>query len=324
MAEKRDTFAEHLTFSQRYGYELLPAPMRLEELSADLRREIWNRMREFLSAFRDKDLTGRYRFKGTEIKGFIEYVLGTLLKLPQDEIQTDHDNGMSQFKEIIERAEFNTVLDLIEIVANSDSPTGVTVTGNTIVPNQYSKEFIIHRNEFILAISNQFNQHAAPYWLDISQSPCRFFPRSSREQGEATQQAIEMLRKSGMEGATTHLRQAAEHINAQQYGDSIADSIHAVESVARRIDPRASKTLGPALDSLERAKLLNHPALKEAFKKLYGYTSDEQGIRHALLDKGVPDVDVDEAVFMFGACASFAAYLVNKHRQMNHPQDSDQ
>ena len=102
MAEKRGTFAEHLTFSQRYGYELLPAPMRLEELSADLRREIWNRMREFLSAFRDKDLTGRYRFKGTEIKGFIEYVLGTLLKLPQDEIQTDHDNGMSQFKEIIE------------------------------------------------------------------------------------------------------------------------------------------------------------------------------------------------------------------------------
>ena len=265
MAEKRDTFAEHLTFSQRYGYELLPAPMRLEELSADLRREIWNRMREFLSAFRDKDLTGRYRFKGTEIKGFIEYVLGTLLKLPQDEIQTDHDNGMSQFKEIIERAEFNTVLDLIEIVANSNSPTGVTVTGNTIVLNQYSKEFIIHRNEFILAISNQFNQHAAPYWLDISQSPCRFFPRSSREQGEATQQAIEMLRESGMEGATTHLRQAAACINAQQYGDSIADSIHAVEAVACKID-LTSSTLGKALKVLEKKGLLANEQLKTALE----------------------------------------------------------
>ena len=323
MAEKRDTFAEHLTFSQRYGYELLPAPMRLEELSADLRREIWNRMREFLSAFRDKDLTGRYRFKGTEIKGFIEYVLGTLLKLPQDEIQTDHDNGMSQFKEIIERAEFNTVLDLIEIVANSNSPTGVTVTGNTIVLNQYSKEFIIHRNEFILAISNQFNQHAAPYWLDISQSPCRFFPRSSREQGEATQQAIEMLRESGMEGATTHLRQAAACINAQQYGDSIADSIHAVEAVACKID-LTSSTLGKALKVLEKKGLLANEQLKTALEKLYAYTNSEEGVRHSLVFQDSSDVGLEEAVFMFGACASFAAYLVNKHRQMEQQQDEGQ
>ena len=118
-----------------------------------------------------------------------------------------------------------------------------------------------------------------------------------------------------MDGATTHLRQAAEHINAQQYGDSLADSIHAVESIARVIDPKASKTLGPALDSLAKAGVLKHPALKEAFKKLYAYTSDEQGIRHAHLHKDSLDVGLNEAVFMFGACASFAAYLADKHRQ---------
>ena len=39
MAEKRDTSTDHLTFSQRYGYEPLPEPMRLEELSDDLRRQ---------------------------------------------------------------------------------------------------------------------------------------------------------------------------------------------------------------------------------------------------------------------------------------------
>ena len=46
-----------------------------------------------------------------------------------------------------------------------------------------------------------------------------------------------------------------------------------------------------------------------------GYTSDEQGIRHALIDQATADVGLDEAMFMFGACASFAAYLANKHRQ---------
>ena len=118
-----------------------------------------------------------------------------------------------------------------------------------------------------------------------------------------------------MDGAATHLRQAAEHINARQYADSVADSIHAVESVARVIDPKASKLLGPALDSLENAGMLKHPALKKALKNLYGYASDEQGIRHARLEKDAPQVGQDEALLMFGACASFAAYLTNRHRQ---------
>ena len=88
-----------------------------------------------------------------------------------------------------------------------------------------------------------------------------------------------------------------------------------MESVARLIDPAASKTLGPALDSIEKAGLLKHAALKNAFKRLYGYTNDEQGIRHALLDRGSTDAGLDEAVFMFGACASFAAYLAQMNRQ---------
>ena len=46
MAEKRDTSADHLTFSERYGYESLPKPMHLEELSNDLRRELWNVLRD--------------------------------------------------------------------------------------------------------------------------------------------------------------------------------------------------------------------------------------------------------------------------------------
>ena len=39
------------------------------------------------------------------------------------------------------------------------------------------------------------------------------------------------------------------------------------------------------------------------------------------LDKDAPDVDPDEAVFMFGACASFAAWLVNKPRKVAHRRD---
>ena len=288
----------HRTFSQRYGYEPLPGPMQLEELSDDLRREIWNTTRELLLSLSGiSALQRRYFFE--EDCRFIERVLGKFLKKPEDEIDTGYEEVIYQFKTLIRQGRFNAVLDLVEIMTNE---------------RRYDKE-LVNR------ISESFERCAAAYWLDKSKYPYQFFPRSSRAQGEATREAIKTIRDGGMKGAETHLRQAAEHINAQRFAESIKDSIHAVESVARRIDPDSSQSLGRALNALEQAGLIKHSALKEAFSKLYGYTSDEQGIRHALLDKNSPDVDLDEAMFMFGACASFAAYLVSKHRKMQEEDD---
>lgn len=310
MAEKRDTSTDPPTFSQRYDYEPLPQPMRLEELSDDLRREIWNFMRGFLTVFRKQDVFGEYSFKSTEIRKVIEHVLGKLLKLPEDEIRTDHGGAMSQFKEVIERAPFNKVLDLIEIIAdiqNDQIESSGTVT-------RHSDEFIMSKERFIDCVKHQFDQYAAAYWLDTSQLPFQFFPRSSKEQGETIQQAIKTIRKSGMEGAATHLRQAARHINDQQFADSIRESINAVESVARRIAP-SENTLGGALKSLEKKGLLKNKQLKQGFEKIYAYTNSEESVRHSLVFQDSADVELDEAIFMFGACASFAAYLTNKHQQ---------
>ena len=136
--------------------------------------------------------------------------------------------------------------------------------------------------------------------------------RRHPREGGAVVEALQTLRKAGLGGAASHLRNASECINARDWAGSARESIHAVESVARQLDPAASKALRPALTSLERSGTL-HPALKEAFNKLYGYTSDEQGVRHALLDRPDHNVGMDEALFMLSACASFASYLWRKH-----------
>ena len=68
---------------------------------------------------------------------------------------------------------------------------------------------------------------------------------------------------------------------------------------------------------------MKHPALKKGFKNLFGYTSDEEGVRHALLERDAADVDVLDALFMYGACASFAAYLVSKHQKTSGTQSSE-
>ena len=131
-------------------------------------------------------------------------------------------------------------------------------------------------------------------------------------------ESVQLLRRAGLEGSASHFRRAAEYINSNDWAGSIRESIHAVESVARQLDPKSSGTLRGALAALENRRAL-HPALKEAFTKLYGYTSNEQGIRHALLDRSSANVGIDEAVFMLGACASFASYLWRKHETGDGP-----
>jgi AbiJ N-terminal domain 4 len=112
---------------------------------------------------------------------------------------------------------------------------------------------------------------------------------------------------SGYEAALTHLKASAALLTRGAYADSVRESIHAVESVARKITPTAN-TLGPALNEFDN-KFGLHPALKKGFIALYGYSSDEAGVRHALVDDIEANVSEEEALYMFGSCASFASLL---------------
>ena len=142
--------------------------------------------------------------------------------------------------------------------------------------------------------------------------PPTIVPAVTPKEGAIIVESLQSLRQAGLDGSAAHVRKASEFINEGDWAGSVRESIHAVESVARQLDPEAAQTLGPALKSIERRGAL-HPALKKAFDKLYGYTNKEQGIRHAHLGQMDERVGQDEAVFMLGACASFASYLWRKH-----------
>jgi len=122
----------------------------------------------------------------------------------------------------------------------------------------------------------------------------------------------EALRDTKFEGVTAHLKQALKLLNNRQnpdYRNSIKESISAVESMAMVVTGNPKATLGDALRILEKGGKL-HPALKEGFSKLYGYTSDEGGIRHAMLSE--PNIDAHDAKFFLVSCTSFVNYLKSK------------
>ena len=136
-------------------------------------------------------------------------------------------------------------------------------------------------------------------------------PIGSEAEREAIAKAFADLVDAEFEGARAHLRNAAQHLTAGEFADSVRESIHAVEATARVLEPSAA--LNSALGRLENSAKI-HKALKHGFSSLYGYTSDEKGIRHPLLDDGTARVDETDALFMIGACASCVSYLINKAR----------
>ena len=95
--------------------------------------------------------------------------------------------------------------------------------------------------------------------------------------------------------------------NSPDYENSIKESISAVERMCSIIIGK-STTLNDALKKLTDQGLTIHPALKSAFDKLYAYTSDSSGIRHAG-QLGGSDATFEEAQFMLVSCSAFINYL---------------
>ena len=279
-----------MTFSQAQGYEELPAPLKLEELPAEARTHIWNVFYAFIDNTKApfREIGGVW--KNILLTKHIRYDNFSL-----DEWNDSFEHHRRTLRYSIEKLPFNQVFDLIQFVFR-----------HAMCPP-----------EFIDTMKHTFTHCRLAYTIDAEKPPT-IIPAVTEAEGNSIIESLQLLRRGGLEGSAAHLRKVSEYINQNDWAGSIRESIHAVESVARQLDPEASKSLGPALASLEKQQSL-HPALKEAFTKLYGYTSDEQGVRHALLDRSNAKVGRDEAVFMLGACASFASYLLRKHSSGDGP-----
>lgn len=128
------------------------------------------------------------------------------------------------------------------------------------------------------------------------------------EQAAAFEDAVSQAEASGAGAARTHLIASGKALREGDWAGSVRESIHAVEAMAVRLAP-GTETLGPALAALERNGHL-HGSLKKAFGALYGYSCDEEGVRHALVLNDKANVDEADALLMLGACASFVSYLI--------------
>lgn len=111
-----------------------------------------------------------------------------------------------------------------------------------------------------------------------------------------------------------HINTALIHLSRKEnpdYRNSMKESISAVESIFRLVTNNKKATLSTILNTLKKDQQSNlHPALIEAFNKLYAYTNDSDGIRHSMLEKS--NVDFEDAKFMLVSCSAFVNYVKGK------------
>ena len=115
-------------------------------------------------------------------------------------------------------------------------------------------------------------------------------------------------------GVNAHLKSALQLLSDRKnpnYRKSIDESIMAVESICVLICQNDKATLGKALNKIERdGKIKISGTLKSAYSQIYGYTSDNDGIRHAMTQEST--LNYEDAKYMLVSCTCFVNYLIVK------------
>lgn len=279
MNDSPDRLNHQLTFAQREGAVPLPRQLALKQLPKEVSAPLWGLV-----------------FKEIDSSRIQHYWIGGIWKEILHDYWIESQNRPAD--EFTNRAE-----NLIPWIK------GVVLSSNYVWPLNFLEFVIRHplaEPIFSYRVNDILTRTSAAYRV-FGQS---IAPISSAEEGVTIAKAFADASSGGYVGAKAHLQNAASSLTAGRYADSVRESMNAVESVARTLDSN-STTLAPALAVLEKQGHL-HPAMKKGFQSLYGYTSDQQGIRHALLEGNEAAVSEADALYMFGSCAAFVSYLTRK------------
>lgn len=267
-------------FSHRKGLKFVRVDIQTEGMEEGLKNRLWSAL--YTGYFRE---VIQY---GTHDENWPSLLWQWYFKYPIDRLPS---GGHTFVEEALRRyfftCKWNEVLDLIEAI--------LRVSSDTKKNSAFAKScnVILETEVYGYRLVNE-----------------RFVQISS--EGEIVE--IEDAISSAPDQVSAHLTRSLELFsdrNQPDYRNSIKESISAIEALCRQITNEPKLTLGKALSKIEHSEKVDfHPAFREACGKLYGWTSDAEGIRHSLMDKS--NLSQEDARFMLVACSSFANYLIVK------------
>lgn len=255
----------------------MKSAIQVDGMDADLRAGLWN---VYAPVFVET-LSSSYTAARDEALKVMRTTWDEHFKVPTDSAPTWGDEASKSLRPLFLEGDYIEVYDLIDFTVRSFGRrlNGLDAAYNKVLEREVSGYRFV--GGLLCPVSDEHEIRAIEEGLAVAGS---------------------------LSGAATHLQTALKHMSDRgrpDYRNSVKESISAVESAARVITGKPKATLGDLLPQLEQSGHI-HPAQKEAFSKLYGYTSDEEGIRHAMLDDS--GLDFADAKYMLAVCAAFIAY----------------
>lgn len=269
-----------MKFSQRLGHSPVKDKLQIDSIDDDLLNSLWS---VFLDAFIEK-------LPPVSLGNFMKRLWFSFFKYPIDTLSlySDGSTSLDYAKKVLREHFYNSkrewyeIYDFIEFCV-PNAPSDFSEIVNKILDREKSA-FRFVNNQLVQITSTQ----------EINE----------------IEEAI--LNSHKFSSVNTHLNAALNLLSDRKkpdYRNSIKESISAVESVCKIYTQNEKATLGEALNKLEKDHNL-HPALKKSFSSLYGYTSDDAGIRHALTEND-RSVDFHEAKFILVTCSAFTNFLIS-------------
>ena len=271
-----------MRFSQRQGYTPIKDAIQLESMDSDLRISLWNALEKQLW---QPMYSPGYQLSFPDNKRLREVCVSIwtdFFKFPLDTFSNDWSQVKSNIRNHFFAFPWHNVYDFVEFIASLD--TGRRQLG------------------FVLQVNEYLEREVAGYRL-VDGQIVQITDQIEMDEVDAAIAGKE-------ESVTTHLKRAVELLADRQnpdYRNSVKESISAVESQVISSLERDNGTLGDLLKRIDD-KAPMHPAFRDALSKLYGYTSNEGGIRHSLLDDS-KEVLFEEAKFMLVICSAFINYV---------------
>ena len=286
-----DPYADrrNVSFSQAEGASELPRQLKPKEVSRELRTRLWTIIYFSIKPCCrfTRDLYSRHVVQGPWIailrQKHVQFDNRFI-----DDFENDADQACSDLKEIFEHGDYLAIFNFLQWLLQRANPPIKWEEVNFVLKDCRAAYRVVDGDLIV--------------------------PVASSEDSDTISRAFMDLEKGKFDGARVHLRNSSQLITQGKFSDSIRESIHSCEAVARSIISTSRPTLAEALKEINKTHVL-HPALQQGFMKLYGFTSDEHGIRHSLLDDANAKVDETDALFMLGACAAFVSYLLARRGQ---------
>lgn len=273
-----------MRFSQRIGIKSVKKIIQKDTIDIDLSNSLWNTV----YAFYLNDLP-EYRNSLDELREkYITQLWINFFNQPIDEIPDTCVSIVKYIKSWFFEAKWYEVYDFIDYTAEFDSNN--------------------RQSDFENVINSFLKRELSGYRL-INH---KLRPITSDEEIQEIQDVIDNTSSSVLSNIRYHFISALEKLSDRKspdYRNSIKESISAVEAISRIISGDEKAELGKALKVIEE-KVGLHSALKKGFSSIYGYTSDDDGIRHSLIQDS--KCDQEDAKYMLVSCSAFVNYLIVK------------